>query len=63
MLLGLGIILAILTATTFVLLFLANLSSETGATVVPWWPAGVLLAATIGTFIARHYLHGHALTW
>lgn len=63
MLLAVGVLLAMITAIVFVLLFLGNLGSTTGATIVPWWPALVLLAATVGVFVARHYLHGHVLTW
>lgn len=63
MLLAIGVILAILTAIVFALLFAANLGSTTGETIAPWWPAWVMVAMTAGVFIARHYLHGHVLTW
>lgn len=63
MLLVAGILGLITTAIVFVLTVADNMSSETGKEVAPWWPSWLLAIATLGIFVARHFLAGHVLTW
>lgn len=59
----LGILVLVVAAVVFVLTFLANLGSETGAIVVSFWPAVALLVAGIALLVAHHFLRGAALHW
>lgn len=67
MLLVVGILLSIIAVGVFLLTaFAEGMADRPVSTAEFWalqWPAITALLLAIACFIARHFLHGHALTW
>ena len=67
MLLVAGILLLIIGTTLFLMIAFAEGMSDRQVSTAEFWtgqfPALIVLALAVACFVARHYLHGHAITW
>jgi hypothetical protein len=65
MLMVLGILLGLASLVATVICGFTGGNIETGESppAIAFWPAWLLAGLMVACFVARHYLHGHAITF